>query len=93
MLLLVENKNKMISAYLHLSLSIILFLSFCADKDHRPPNGLTCFLDVIFVYVLKVTVMTFTRYSLISIKDLQAARKKLNLEKINIFFMNLISIV
>jgi hypothetical protein len=78
---LVENMNKIISYYLPLSLFIILmilFLSFCADRDNRPPNGLTCFLDIIFVYVLKVSVMTVTRYDLISIDDLQAARKKLN---------------
>jgi hypothetical protein len=68
----------MITNYLPLSLSIILFLSFSADKDNQPPNGLTCFLDIIFVYVLKVAVLTVTRYDLISIKDLQAARKKLN---------------
>jgi hypothetical protein len=90
-LFLVENTNKMISDYLSSSLFIILmilFLSFCADRDNRPPNGLTCFLDVIFVYVLKV--MTVTRYDLILIKDLLAARKKLIF---NIFLKHLISIV
>ena len=62
---------------------MILFLSFCADRDNLPLNGLACFLDIIFIYVLKVTVMTVTWYDLISIKDLQAARKKFNLKKID----------
>jgi hypothetical protein len=62
--------NKIISN-LPLSLSIILFLSFCAVKDNLPPNSIRCFLDIIFVYALKVTVMTVTRYGLISIKGLQ----------------------
>jgi hypothetical protein len=60
-----KNMNKMVSNYLPLSLSIIPFLSFCADKDNKPPHGLTYFLNIIYVYVLRVTVMTVTRYDLI----------------------------
>jgi hypothetical protein len=59
------------------------------DLQLIAPTGLTCFLDVIFVYALKVTVMTVTRYDFISIKDLHAARKKLNLK--NIFSISFLS--
>jgi hypothetical protein len=77
-LFLVENLNKLISNYSpELSPCIILFLSFFTDEDNRPPNGFTCFLDIVIVYFSKVTVMTVTRYDFISIKDLQAARRKL----------------
>ena len=50
--ILVENFNKLISNYLPLSLSVLLFLSFYADKDNQPPDGRACF-STSYLFIFK----------------------------------------